>query len=34
MTKKVMFGNGFSPQAYSLFHELISYFSDAIPNSV
>jgi len=29
MTKKIMFGNGFSPRAYSLFHELISYFSDA-----
>jgi len=29
-----MFGNVFSPRVYSLFHELISYFLDAIPNSV
>jgi len=29
-----LFGNEFSPQAYSLFHEFISYFSEAIPSSV
>jgi len=34
MTKKALFGNVFSPRAYSLFHEFISYFSDAIPSGV
>jgi len=34
LTKKVLFGNGLSPRAYSLFHEFISYFSDAISSSV
>jgi len=34
LTKKALFGNRFLQRAYSLFHELISYFSDTIPSSV
>jgi len=34
LTKKALFDNGFSPQVYRLFYELINYFSDAIPSSV
>lgn len=28
-----MFDNVFSPRAYIVFHEFVSYFSDAIPSS-
>jgi len=34
LTKKPMFGNDFLPRVYSLFYDIISYFSDAIPSSV
>jgi len=34
LTKKKLFDNDFSPRAYNLFYEFISYFSDIIPSSV